>query len=415
MTRNSQEIYDVVIAGGSFVGLSLALCLNRSLPSASRILVVDAVASEPAANAGADARASAISAASQKLFEAINVWPKVAGAAQPLCDIEITDTPLTNAVRSSLLHFETTLNDGAPAAYIVENHFLRTALLNAVRECNGITLMAPARITGHHVGPHGVEIALENCDSVQGRLLVAADGRASPIRRRSGIKTIGWQYDQIGIAATVAHERDHDGRAIQHFLPAGPLAMLPLTGRRSSLVWTEDARRGAEIMASDDEAFLSELTRRFGHRLGELDLAGPRISYPLGMHVARRFIADRIALAGDAAHGVHPLAGQGLNIGLRDVAALAEVVIDSMRLGLDIGTEPVLERYERWRRFDTILSSAAMDALNRLFSNDAGPLRAARSLGLGIVDRLPPLKHGFVQEAAGLSGELPKLLRGELA
>ncbi len=415
MTRNSSKIYEIVIAGGSFVGLSLALCLNRSLSSAARILVVDAVASKPAAQASTDARASAISAASRKLFEAIDIWPKVASAAQPLCDIEITDTPLTNAVRSSLLHFETTLDDGAPAAHIVENHILHTALLDAIRSCDGITLMAPAKITDHSVSAYGAEITLENGESARGHLLVAADGRGSPIRRRAGIKTIGWQYDQIGIAATVAHERDHEGRAVQHFLPAGPLAMLPLTGRRSSLVWTEEARRGAEIMASGDEAFLSELTRRFGHRLGVLELAGPRISYPLGMHVARRFIADRIALTGDAAHGVHPLAGQGLNIGLRDVAALAEVVIDSMRLGLDIGTQPVLERYERWRRFDSVLSSAAMDALNRLFSNDAGPLRAVRSLGLGIVDRLPPLKHGFVQEAAGMSGSLPRLLKGELA
>lgn len=414
MARNAEETYDVVIAGGSFVGLSLALSLNRSLGQSARIAVVDAAPLADDLKPVADARASAISAASRNLFEALGVWQDIADHAEPLRDIDITDTPLTNAVRTSLLHFDTNLPDGAPAAHIVENQGLRSALLKAVRSSGDIVLLAPRTVTDHRVDRHAAEISFDGAGDIRARLLVAADGRGSPIRGRAGIKTIGWRYPQVGIAATVAHERDHEGRAIQHFLPAGPLAMLPLRGNRSSLVWTEEAERGAEIMAGDDATFLAELTRRFGHRLGALTLAGPRLSYPLAMHVARSFVSDRVALTGDAAHGVHPLAGQGLNIGLRDVAALAEVVVDAMRLGMDIGSLAILERYETWRRFDSVLSTAAMDALNRLFSNDAEAIRLMRGIGLGLVDRLPPLKQGFVQEAAGLSGALPRLLKGEV-
>ncbi|MGI9384103.1 MAG: FAD-dependent monooxygenase, partial [Methyloligellaceae bacterium] len=276
-----------------------------------------------------------------------------------------------------------------------------------------VTFIAPAAVTGFDRDMHGVRAQLDDGRTLTGRLLVAADGRRSALRRQAGIKTIGWSYPQTGIVTTVAHEKPHGGRAVQHFLPAGPFAILPLKGDRASLVWTEARATADRIMALDDEGFLEELTRRFGRKLGTLALAGPRQAYPLDMHIARSFVSDRLSLVGDAAHGVHPLAGQGLNIGLRDVAALTEVVVEAMRLGLDPGGAAVLERYERWRRFDSAFSAVVMDGLNRLFSSDNEALRTTRTFGLGIVDRLPPLKDFFVREAAGLTGDLPRLLRGE--
>jgi 2-octaprenyl-6-methoxyphenol hydroxylase len=243
--------------------------------------------------------------------------------------------------------------------------------------------------------------------------VVAADGRRSFLREAAGIKVVGWSYPQTGIVTTVAHERPHEGVAVQHFLPAGPFAILPLCGDRSCITWTEDRDEARRILALDDAAFLAEVDLRFGGRLGTLSLAGPRGSWPLEMHLARSYVAPRLALVGDAAHGVHPIAGQGLNLALRDVAALAEVVADAARLGLDIGSTDTLRRYERWRRFDSVLSAAAFDGLNRLFSNDWTLLRTIRDAGLGLVDRLPAVKRMFVGEAAGLSGELPRLVRGE--
>jgi 2-octaprenyl-6-methoxyphenol hydroxylase len=244
---------------------------------------------------------------------------------------------------------------------------------------------------------------------------VAADGRASPLREAADIGVVRWSYPQTGIVTFVRLEQPHQGRAVQHFLPSGPFAILPLTENRACITWTEDAANAREILALDDAGFLAEVEKRFGYRLGGVALAGPRASWPLDMHLARALVADRFALLGDAAHGVHPIAGQGLNLGLRDVAALAEVVADAARLGLDIGSLIVLERYERWRRLDSAFSAASFDALNRLFSNDSTLLRSARDFGLGVVERMPALKQLFVAEAAGLTGEVPRLLRGEPA
>jgi 2-octaprenyl-6-methoxyphenol hydroxylase len=271
---------------------------------------------------------------------------------------------------------------------------------------------AAARVTDFNTDEFGAEVRLDSGATVEARLLVAADGKRSQLREHAGIKCVGWSYPQIGIVATVAHTRPHHGKAVQHFLPSGPFAILPLTGDRSSIVWTEDSERGKAIMAADEATFLAELSQRFGFRLGEIALAGPRQSFPLDLQIARSFVAARLALIGDAAHVVHPLAGQGLNIGVRDVAALTETVVEATRLGLDIGAAPQLERYERWRRFDSAFSAAVMDGLNRLFSNDSAPLRTLRDLGLGLVDRAPPLKRFLVREAAGSTGSVPSLLTG---
>jgi 2-octaprenyl-6-methoxyphenol hydroxylase len=257
-------------------------------------------------------------------------------------------------------------------------------------------------------------VSLSDGTVIAARLLVAADGARSSIRERAGIVTRGWNYGQSGIVTTVAHERDHSGRAEEHFVPAGPFAILPLKGRRSSIVWTEETREAERIVALPDDGFHAELERRFGLHLGEIAAVGARRAFPLGLSVARAFIAERIALVGDAAHVIHPIAGQGLNMGLKDVAALAETIVDAVRLGLDPGADAALDRYQRWRRFDTMAMGVATDGLNRLFSNQSSALRLARDVGLGLVDRLPALKQLFIREAAGLVGEVPKLLKGEM-
>ena len=258
-----------------------------------------------------------------------------------------------------------------------------------------------------------IAATLADGGSIAARLLVAADGARSTLRQAAGIATHGWNYGQSAIVINVAHERDHNGRAEEHFLPAGPFAILPLKGRRSSIVWTERTDEAERIMGLPDAEFHAELEQRFKLHLGELTVIGARRVHPLGFFVARSFIADRIALVGDAAHVIHPIAGQGLNMGLKDVAALAEVIVDAARLGLDPGTANVLEQYQRWRRFDTMAMGFATDGLNRLFSNRSDVLRLARDVGLGMVERLPGLKRLFIREAAGLVGEVPKLLRGE--
>ncbi|MDH3579164.1 MAG: FAD-dependent monooxygenase [Hyphomicrobiales bacterium] len=407
------ERFDVAIAGGSFVGLAQALAL-ASADADIRVAVIDRTPPEEAGMARSDGRATALSAASRQLFDILGVWDDVADAAQPIVDIDITDSSLDTLVRPRLLHFDTELRPGEAAAWMVENHILRRALIARANAQAGIRFLAPETVTGFANDDGGVTLALAGGSDLSAALLVVADGRKSALRKAAGIKTIGWSYPQIGIVATVAHEKPHDGVAIQHFLPAGPFAILPLTGNRASLVWTEEAARGREIVALDDARFLAELKPRFGTRFGAVSLAGPRGAFPLDLHIARSFIAERVALVGDAAHGVHPLAGQGLNIGLRDVAALTQVLVDARRLGLDAVGWQALRRYEQWRRFDSAFSGLAMDALNRLFSNDNTPLRALRSLGLGLVDRAPALKRFFVHEAAGMTGEVPLLLKGEL-
>ena len=414
---------DVLIGGAGFSGLALAIALRRGLGSSFSVAVAD-----PAlARAGGDPRASAIVAAARRLFETIGVWQQV--EAQPILDMVVTDSRLDDAVRPTFLTFDGEVDAGEPFAHMVENKSLIAALIERARAEGVVLRAAPVaelsperspppppegRSADSRRGPSNrIGVQLSDGAALAARLLVAADGANSTIRERAGIARHGWSYGQSAIVTTVAHERDHHGRAEEHFLPAGPFAILPLTGRRSSIVWTEETREAQRIVALPDEGFHAELERRFGLHLGDLTVVGPRRALPLGISVARAFIADRLALVGDAAHVIHPVAGQGLNMGLKDVAALAEVVVDAVRLGLDPGSLAVLERYQRWRRFDTMAMGIATDGLNRLFSNRSDLLRFARDVGLGLVDRLPALKQFFIREAAGLTGEVPKLLRGE--
>jgi 2-octaprenyl-6-methoxyphenol hydroxylase len=412
-SRDAQKV-DVLIGGAGFAGLALAIALRQSLAPSFSVTVAD-----PAlAGAAKDGRASAIVAAARRLFETIGVWQDV--EAQPILDMVVTDSRLTDAVRPVFLSFDGDVEPGEPFAHMVENGPLLAALAAKAKD-EGVTL-APAAVTDLEFAADRAtdrtNVRLSNGDALAARLVVAADGARSAIRERAGIASHGWSYSQSAIVTTVAHERDHHGRAEEHFLPAGPFAILPLTrnaavGHRSSIVWTEEAQEAARIVALPEEEFHAELERRFGLHLGEIAAVGPRRVLPLGLSVARAFIADRLALVGDAAHVIHPIAGQGLNMGLKDVAALAEVIVDAVRLGLDPGSLAVLERYQRWRRFDTMAMGIATDGLNRLFSNQSDALRLLRDVGLGLVDRLPALKHLFIREAAGLVGEVPKLLRGE--
>jgi 2-octaprenyl-6-methoxyphenol hydroxylase len=398
---------DIVIAGAGFAGLALAIALRQGLGPDFNVIVADPALGRPA---GEDARASAIAAGARRLFETIGVWEAVAGDAQPIVDMVVTDSRLGDAVKPVFLTFAGEVEPGEPFAHMIENGPLIAALAAKARG-EGVTLR-PGAVAGFEV--EGERMGVRFADAtVAAGLLIAADGARSRLRELAGIPTFGWSYGQSAIVATIAHERDHGGRAEEHFLPAGPFAILPLKGRRSSIVWTEAERTAERIVALPDDAFHDELEQRFGLHLGEIAVAGPRRVHPLGLTVARAFVADRLALVGDAAHVIHPIAGQGLNLGLRDVAALAETIVDAARLGLDVGAAHVLERYQRWRRFDTMAMGIATDGLNRLFSNRSDALRLVRDVGLGLVDRLPGLKRLFIREAAGLVGDVPKLLKGE--
>jgi len=398
----------IVIGGGAFAGLGLALALRQGLGPDIAVVVADpAFANRPSR----DPRASAIVAACRRLFEAIGVWDQVAAEAQPILDMVITDSRLEDATRPAFLTFAGEVEPGEPFAHMVENRRLIDAL-TARAESEGIALV-PLAVSDYAARPDGIDVTLGDGRVIAASLLVAADGARSKLRARAGIATHGWEYDQSGIVVTVGHERDHNGRAEEHFLPAGPFAILPLKGNRSSLVWTESRAEAARIVDLPAEDFQAELEKRFGLHLGEVKALDRPRAFPLGYFVARSFIAERLALIGDAAHVIHPIAGQGLNMGLKDAAALAEVIVDAARLGIDPGQADVLERYQRWRRFDTMAMGVATNSLNLLFSNRSTLLRAVRDVGLGLVDRLPPLKNAFIRQAAGLSGEVPRLLRGE--
>jgi 2-octaprenyl-6-methoxyphenol hydroxylase len=407
MNKDIPARADVVIAGGGFAGLALAIALRQGLGDAFTVVVADPALDHPIA----DARSSAIAAAARRLFSALGVWDDVVSHAQPILDMVISDSKLEDVVRPTFLTFAGEVAPGEAFAHMVENGRLLAAL-HGRAAADGIVL-APDAVARFATGPDRVAVTLAGGASVETRLLVAADGARSALREQAGIGTVGWSYGQSAIVTTVAHERDHRGRAVEHFLPAGPFAILPLTGRRSSIVWTETTAAATRILALDDAGFHDELEKRVGLSLGELSAVGRRGAFPLGLKVARSFIAERFALLGDAAHMIHPIAGQGLNLGLRDVAALAEAMVDAARLGLDCGGATVLERYQQWRRFDTLSMGLATDGINRLFSNRSDVLRLARDIGLGMVERLPALKELFIHEAAGITGEVPRLLRGE--
>jgi 2-octaprenyl-6-methoxyphenol hydroxylase len=408
MNKRQGHRAEVVVGGAGFAGLALAIALRQGLGDPFTVTVADPALAHVRSK---DLRASAIAAAARRLFEAIGVWGAVAENAQPILDMVVTDSKLDDAARPAFLTFGGEVEEGEPFAHMIENRHLVDALAEKAKSL-GVELRATP-VAGFAAGANSTEVQFADGETITARLLVGADGARSLIREQAGIDTHGWNYDQSAIVTTVAHEREHNGRAEEHFLPAGPFAILPLTGRRCSIVWTETSSEADRIVALPDNEFHGELEKRFGLQLGDIEVIGPRRAFPLGLFTARTFIGERLALVGDAAHIIHPIAGQGLNMGLRDVAALAEAIADAARLGLDPGGPEVLERYQRWRRFDTMTMGVATDSLNRLFSNHSDALRLVRDIGLGLVERMPMLKRMFIREAAGVTGDVPKLLKGE--
>lgn len=400
---------DILVCGGGYVGLSAAVALKASAPSL-KIAVIDAAPPEVWRK---DQRASAIAAAARRLLSTLGVWEAIAPEAQAINEMIVTDSRTADPVRPVFLTFDGAIDDGEPFAHMAPNVALIAALRAKAEEID-LPIHASAAATALTITDQEARVETADGRTFAAKLVVAADGVKSALRDMAGIRTQRWDYGQSGIVTTVAHERPHHGRAEEHFLPSGPFAILPLTGNRSSLVWTERTEDADRLVKEDDFIFEAELERRFGHHLGALSVEGGRRAFPLGLTLARDFVKPRFALAGDAAHGIHPIAGQGLNLGFRDVAALAETIVEANRLGLDIGSMAVLERYQSWRRFDTVRMGITTDILTRLFSNDITPLRLIRDFGLGLVDRMPAMKRYFIDQAAGVpDASGPRLLRGE--
>ena len=401
---------DVTIVGGGLNGLSMALALASA---DFKVALVDALDPQEALAAGFDGRVFAIAFASCRMFEALGLWDALGADAQPINDIMVTDGTVRTGASPLFLHFDHREIGEEPLGHLMESGHMRRVLTKSVMDAPNIDFRAPAKVVDQASDAYGFTITLEDGATIRAPVALASDGRGSRLRKWAGIKTVGWSYDQIGIVTTVEHEDDHEGIAQEFFLPSGPFAILPMTGRRASLVWTEKTRAAKAILALSPERFMEELRARFGDYLGAIKTAGPVWSYPLDLKLARDYIAPRLALIGDAAHGIHPIAGQGLNMGLRDVAMMAQVLTDAARLGEDIGSGLVLERYQLARRFDNTFNSLAMDGLNRLFSNDLAPVRLARDLGLGLVNRFGPARRFFMRQAGGDVGDLPRLLKGE--
>ncbi len=407
---------DVIIAGAGMTGATLALALKSG---GLTPVLIDPLVFEIQTAPAFDGRASAIAFSSFRQWLQIGVGEALVPHAQRIEQILVTDGKAPGASRSrgmrSFLRFDADeiadAVEGEPLGYMIENRHIRAALGQAV-VAQGIEVLAPAKVASVEVQGAGAAVRLDDGRTLTAPLVVGAEGRFSPVRQAAGIGVIGWDYPQAGIVATVAFEEDHEGVAHEYFLPSGPFAILPLTGKRASLVWTESVERGKALTAARPEVVEAHLARRFGEFVGAVKLDGPRFSYPLSLQLAERMYAERIAILGDAAHAIHPIAGQGLNLGLKDAAALAEVLVDAVRLGEDMGSTIVLERYAAWRRFDNVALAAATDVFNRLFSTDDRLVRAARGVGMGIVNRIGPARRFFMQEAGGAVGDLPRLLRG---
>lgn len=398
---------DVVVAGGGLNGTTTALAL------ASGGLDVTLVDPAPPAERGRpfDGRAYALAVGSRRVLSALGVWDALGAEAQPILRIKVGDGRVGEPPSPLHLTFDAGEIEEGPVGHMVEDRHLRPALQSAA-ETAGVEMVAGTGVTSHEVRTAGVRVGLGDGRELEARLLLGAEGQGSDTARRAGLTAIVRPYRQSALVSAVAHERPHGGVAHQLFLPGGPLAILPLKGNRSSIVWTEDRVVAEAVAARDDEGYLAALRPRFGTFLGEIRLDGARHAYPLVRSIVDPFVADRVALLGDAAHAVHPIAGQGLNAGLKDAAALAEVVVTAHRRGEDVGRRDVLERYQRWRRFDATTLAVATDGFNRLFSNDSAVLRGLRDLGLAAVDAAPGLRRAFMREAAGLTGDLPRLARG---
>lgn len=398
------ERFDIAIVGGGMVGLTLALGLEGV---GARVAVIERASLDDMAEASFDGRGSAIAAGSQRILDGTGLWELLKEDAEPILEIRVAD-----GASQLFLHYDHREVGEGPLGWIVENAHIRRAFAQAVALSDVIvfenTALAEARFEAR-----STTLKLVDGRTVDATLAIAADGRQSALRKLAGIEAVRWSYPQTGIVCAVTHEAPHHGIAHEHFLPSGPFAILPMTRNRSSIVWTERNDLAPAILELDDDDFSAELKRRFGDFLGDVRVGPQRWAYPLSVLHARDYVAPRVAAVGDAAHAIHPIAGQGFNLGLRDVAALAEIIVDRLRLGLDPGDTEALMRYQKWRKPDNMMMIAATDSLNRLFSNDVAPVRMARDTGLALVNQLPPLKRVLMRHAMGLVGDLPRLTRGE--
>lgn len=402
------DMQDIVIVGGGLTGPALALALANA---GQTVTIIDSLPQTVRKNAAFDGRSYALALASVRLLKGIGIWDAVAGHAQPMLEIKVTDGRAGEGAAPCFLHFDHTEIEEGPMGHMLEDRYLRRAFLDAMKTHPGITQVTDT-VVAQDVDTGSMQVKLASGETISARLLVGSDGRSSGTARRAGITRTGWDYGQTALVAAIEHELPHNGIAHQFFMPPGPLAILPLPGNVSSIVWSETTETAERFAALSDEEFMQVLRPRFGDFLGEISLRGKRYTYPLGLSLANSFVAERVALIGDAAHGVHPIAGQGLNAGLRDVGALAQVIADATKRGEDFAAADVLARYQQWRRFDTTTLALTTDLTNRLFSNDNPLLRFARDLGMGAVNAMPTLRRGFIREAAGLTGDLPDLMKG---
>lgn len=401
---------DLLIVGGGLNGPVLALAAAQAGFTAT---VIDAADSAAQRSDNFDGRSYALALASQRMLSALGLWETLKPQAQPMLDIKVTDGRAGEGPSPFGLHFDHHEIEEGPMGFMVEDRYLRRTLLDAMAAHPAITHLTGERVVAQETGPAHASVTLASDRVLTGRLLAGCDGRTSGTAKRAGIQRSGRDYGQTALVCAIAHEKPHHGVAHQFFMPAGPLAILPLTGNRSSIVWSETHEMAAKINALPEEDYLTILRPRFGDFLGEIELAGERFTYPLSLTLAQNLTGPRLVLVGDAAHGMHPIAGQGLNAGFRDIAALAEVLTDASRRGEDIGAPLVLERYAEWRRFDTATLAGATDMFNLLFSNDNPLLRLGRDMGMGVVNAIPALRRNFIREAAGLTGDLPRLMKGE--
>ncbi|MEL7091816.1 MAG: FAD-dependent monooxygenase [Pseudomonadota bacterium] len=403
------EKSDVIIVGGGLSGPLLALALARG---GQRVTVIDASSEKVRRNAAFDGRSYAVALTSCRLLQGLDLWDAVAEHAQPILGIKVSDGRAGQGPSPFFMHFDHAEIEEGPMGHMIQDRHLRHALLDAMTQADGITHLSGKTVMTQEVAPGAVNVTLDDGAELAASLLVGADGRQSGTATRAGIKRTGWSYGQTALVCAIEHEKPHDGVAHQFFMPPGPLAILPLPGNVSSIVWSETAENAARFNAMSDADYLTMLRPRFGDFRGQINLKGKRYTYPLSLSLADGLVADRTALIADAAHGVHPIAGQGLNAGMRDIAALAEVITDAARRGEDIGSAPVLRRYEEWRRFDNAALALATDSFNRLFSNDNPLLRGIRDIGMGVIQSMPKLRRTFIREAAGLTGDIPRLMRG---
>ncbi|MGI3166502.1 FAD-dependent monooxygenase [Pseudooceanicola sp. 200-1SW] len=408
MSDASESHSDLLIVGGGLNGPALALAAARAGLTST---IIDAMPRARMEDSAFDGRAYALALASVRLLRAIGVWDRIEGHSQPMLDIKVSDGRAGEGPSPLWLHFDHAEIEEGPMGHMVEDRYLRRALLEEMAERPEITVRNEIRVTDQQTGPEGASVTLSTGEVLRGQVVIGCDGKTSATAQRAGIRRHGWGYGQTALVCAIAHEKPHHGVAHQFFMPPGPLAILPLPGNRSSIVWSERDATAQAIQALPDDQYLEALRPRFGDFLGEISLEGQRFLYPLVLSICEEFAGWRLALVGDAAHGMHPIAGQGLNAGLRDVGALAQVLSEARARGEDIGALDVLKRYEEWRRFDTASLAMATDLTNKLFSNDNPILRAGRDLGLGLVNRLPGLRRTFIREAAGLTGDLPDLMR----